>query len=121
MVSISERLDCLHPHCWVTSTDLVNQNLFVYFYLCILSLTPLYLLRSLLSQYRFCVGGVGVGAAYGMKYPTGRFGRYVPFVIGGVAGTIADVAYGYTVACVKEVEAHRAQREEKLRNITGQS
>ena len=50
-----------------------------------------------------------------------NLGRYVPFVIGGVAGTIADVAYGYTVACVKEVEAHRAQREEKLRNITGQS
>eukprot|EP00590_Aulacoseira_subarctica_P006797 CAMPEP_0172415004 /NCGR_PEP_ID=MMETSP1064-20121228/1571_1 /TAXON_ID=202472 /ORGANISM="Aulacoseira subarctica , Strain CCAP 1002/5" /LENGTH=94 /DNA_ID=CAMNT_0013151895 /DNA_START=16 /DNA_END=300 /DNA_ORIENTATION=+ len=75
--------------------------------------------ECLLSQYQFCVGGTLAGAAYGVKFPTGRIGRYGPFILGGVAGTLADIVYAYNVACVKEVEAERqaqqSKREGKLR------
>jgi len=35
---------------------------------------------SLLSQYQFCVGGTLAGAAYGVTFPTGRIGRYGPYL-----------------------------------------
>jgi hypothetical protein len=57
------------------------------------------------------VGGIVSGVAYGIKFPTGRFGRYTPFLVGGIAGTMADLIYGYNVACIKEVEAERAYRQ----------
>jgi hypothetical protein len=72
---------------------------------------------SLLSQYQFCVGGIVSGAAYGIKFPTGRFGRYTPFLVGGIAGTMADLIYGYNVACIKEVEAERAYRQQSEKRI----
>jgi len=54
---------------------------------------------SLLSQYRFCAGGVLGGAAYGIKAKKG----VVPMVIAGVAGTVSDLVYGYVKACKGEV------------------
>ena len=69
----------------------------------------LYQSSSLLSQYRFCAGGVGLGAAYSIKYSKGA----LPMVVAGVAGTVADLAYGYTVECAKEVERyHQRHRME---------
>jgi len=58
--------------------------------------------KCLLSQYSFCAGGVGLGAAYGIKYSKG----VVPMAVSGVVGTMADMAYGYIVACSKEVEIY---------------
>jgi hypothetical protein len=65
---------------------------------------------SLLSQYQFCVGGTISGVLYGMKFPTGRFGRYTPFLVGGIAGSLADLMYGYNVACIREVAAEQEYR-----------
>ena len=56
--------------------------------------------RSLLSQYSFCAGGVLGGAAYGMKMKKGM----LPMVAAGVAGSVADLVYGYVSACEKEVK-----------------
>mmetsp|Transcript_5437 Transcript_5437/g.6949 ORF Transcript_5437/g.6949 Transcript_5437/m.6949 type:complete len:87 (-) Transcript_5437:286-546(-) len=58
------------------------------------------LTNCLLSQYRFCAGGVGLGAAYGIKYSKGP----LPMVTAGVMGTFGDLVYGYVKACKKEVE-----------------
>mmetsp|Transcript_15063 Transcript_15063/g.22560 ORF Transcript_15063/g.22560 Transcript_15063/m.22560 type:complete len:92 (-) Transcript_15063:456-731(-) len=55
--------------------------------------------NCLLSQYRFCAGGVLGGAAYGIKAKKG----VVPMVIAGVAGTVSDLVYGYVKACKGEV------------------
>ena len=55
-----------------------------------------------MSQYRFCAGGVGLGAAYGIKYSKG----VVPMALSGIAGTAADMIYGYMVACSKEREEY---------------
>ena len=57
---------------------------------------------SLLSQYQFCVGGVGLGAAYAIKKSKGP----MPMMMAGVAGTFADLVYGYVVACSKQVETY---------------
>jgi hypothetical protein len=65
---------------------------------------------SLLSQYQFCAGGTISGVLYGMKFPTGRLGRYTPFLVGGIAGSLADLMYGYNVACIREVAAEREYR-----------
>ena len=62
-------------------------------------------IHSLLSQYRFCTGGVGLGVAYGIRYKKGA----LPMVAGGVAGTVADLIYGYTVACKQQAEEYRKQ------------
>jgi len=59
--------------------------------------------KCLLSQYSFCAGGVGLGAAYGIRYSKG----VVPMAVSGVVGTMADMIYGYVVACSKEVEAYQ--------------
>lgn len=47
-----------------------------------------------------CAGGVLGGAAYGIKTKKG----VLPMVVAGVAGTMADMAYGYVIACKNEVE-----------------
>lgn len=54
---------------------------------------------SLLSQYRFCASGVGLGAAYAIKNSKGL----LPMVVTGAGGTLADLIYGYYTACAKEV------------------
>lgn len=63
---------------------------------------------SLLSQYRFCAVGVGLGAAHGIKYGKG----VVPMVMAGVAGSFADLVYGYTVACSKEAQQYNASTKD---------
>jgi hypothetical protein len=55
---------------------------------------------SLLSQYQFCVAGVGLGTAYAVKRK-GTQGM-LGFVAGGALGSIGDLIYGYNVACVAE-------------------
>jgi hypothetical protein len=62
---------------------------------------------SLLSQYRFCTGGVLGGAAYGIKAKKG----VVPMVIAGVAGTFSDLVYGYMEACKDEVDVYQRHNE----------
>jgi hypothetical protein len=52
---------------------------------------------SLLSQYRFCAAGVGLGTAYGLKYKKG----VIPMIAAGAIGTSADMVYGYLVACAE--------------------
>ena len=59
-------------------------------------------IESILSQYRFCAGGVGLGAAYAIKNSKGP----LPMVAAGVAGTVGDLIYGYYQACSKEVEEY---------------
>jgi hypothetical protein len=53
---------------------------------------------SLLSQWRFCAGGIGLGAAYAIKKSKGP----LPMVAAGVGGTVFDLFYGYFEACSKE-------------------
>jgi hypothetical protein len=53
--------------------------------------------NCLLSQYRLCISGLGLGTAYGLKYSKGK----LPMVVGGVAGSLGDFLYGYYVACVQ--------------------
>ena len=60
---------------------------------------------SLLSQYRLCAGGVLGGAAYGIKYRKG----IIPMVAAGVAGTLADLVYGYLESCKNEVESYKKE------------
>jgi hypothetical protein len=68
---------------------------------------------SVLSQYRFCVAGVGLGVAYGLKFPTGKLGRYLPLFGGGASGSLSDVVYAYNVACVQEAQAYEQARKQK--------
>ncbi len=68
----------------------------------ILQIYHLSLWLSLLSQYSFCAGGVLGGAAYGMKMKKGM----LPMVAAGVAGSVADLVYGYVSACEKEVKIY---------------
>eukprot|EP00957_Ditylum_brightwellii_P074859 5689160-Ditylum_brightwellii.AAC.1 len=50
--------------------------------------------------------GVGLGAAYGIKYAKGP----IPMVIGGIMGTVGDLIYGSMVACATQVDTYRADR-----------
>ena len=52
---------------------------------------------SLLSQYRFCTAGIGIGTAYALKYKKG----FVPMFAAGAIGTSADLMYGLLVECAK--------------------
>lgn len=49
----------------------------------------------LLSQYRLCAAGVGLGTAYSLKYKKGL----VPMIAAGAVGTTADMVYAYLVEC----------------------
>jgi hypothetical protein len=99
----------LYP-CWYTHTKALTSLYIVSFYIVeipsfINLLRRLYcesqsFVHSLLSQYRFCAGGVGLGAAYAMKYSKGP----MPMVAAGVTGTMADMIYGYVSACQKEAQ-----------------
>jgi hypothetical protein len=61
----------------------------------------------MLSQYRGCVAGVGLGAAYGIKYSKGA----LPMVASGVAGSLADLVYGYFFACNRETGYNQPQEK----------
>eukprot|EP00551_Chaetoceros_affinis_P006586 CAMPEP_0203666130 /NCGR_PEP_ID=MMETSP0090-20130426/3215_1 /ASSEMBLY_ACC=CAM_ASM_001088 /TAXON_ID=426623 /ORGANISM="Chaetoceros affinis, Strain CCMP159" /LENGTH=85 /DNA_ID=CAMNT_0050529915 /DNA_START=53 /DNA_END=310 /DNA_ORIENTATION=- len=69
------------------------------------------LTNCILSQYRFCAGGVGLGAAYAIKYSKGP----MPMAMAGVAGTVGDLIYGYYEAC--KIEADRYERETGRRRM----
>ena len=51
------------------------------------------------------MAGVGLGAAYGIRGKKG----VAPMVVSGVVGSVADLIYGYTIACKAEVEAYNQQ------------
>jgi len=51
---------------------------------------------SLLSQYRFCAAGIGLGTAYSLRF---KKGSVIPMVAAGAMGTTADMVYGYLVEC----------------------
>lgn len=52
---------------------------------------------SLLSQFRFCAAGVGLGTAYTLRYKKG----FVPMLAAGAVGTSVDMIYGYLVECAE--------------------
>lgn len=77
---------------------------------------------SLFSQYAFTVAGVTSGTGYALyKKPKNGVGA---MVVAGVAGSLADLAYGWTIACRPYVEAwqqhelelQRQKEEESERN-----
>jgi len=49
----------------------------------------------LLSQYRLCAAGIGLGTAYSLKYKKGL----VPMIAAGAVGTTADMVYAYLKEC----------------------
>lgn len=75
---------------------------------------------SLFSQYALTVAGVTGGTGYALyKRPKNGVGI---MVVSGVAGSLADLAYGWNVACSKYVDAWRQhelelqrQKEEELK------
>jgi hypothetical protein len=54
-------------------------------------------LQSLLSQYRFCAAGIGLGTAYALRYKKGL----LPMAVAGAMGTSVDMIYGYLVECAE--------------------
>eukprot|EP01082_Thalassiosira_pseudonana_P002335 g2233.t1 g2233 contig11:990427-990824(-) len=57
------------------------------------------LTECLLSQYKFCAGGVVAGGAFSMaRASTVRVGPW-PLLAGGFLGTMGDFIYGYFVEC----------------------
>ena len=65
-------------------------------------------LYSLFSQYRFFVAGIGLGTAYHLHSKAGP----APMIVAGLGGSLADLIYGYTVECQKEVQAYNNQPKE---------
>lgn len=61
--------------------------------------------RCLLTQFKFCAAGVGLGGYYGAKAKAG----VAPMIAAGVAGSLADLLYGWTAACEEEVRRYREQ------------
>ncbi|KAI2496387.1 hypothetical protein MHU86_18123 [Fragilaria crotonensis] len=60
------------------------------------------------SQYQFFVAGVGLGGAYAIHLKKGP----APMILAGLGGSLADLVYGYAIACQDEVRAyHRRPRE----------
>jgi hypothetical protein len=58
---------------------------------------------SLLSQYRLCAAGIGLGTAYSLRYKKG----VIPMVAAGAIGSTADMVYGYLVECSQFRELSR--------------
>ena len=48
------------------------------------------------------MAGIGLGAAYGVRLKKGA----APMIVAGLGGSLADIIYGYTVACQDEVQAY---------------
>eukprot|EP00429_Kryptoperidinium_foliaceum_P005585 CAMPEP_0176020756 /NCGR_PEP_ID=MMETSP0120_2-20121206/10063_1 /TAXON_ID=160619 /ORGANISM="Kryptoperidinium foliaceum, Strain CCMP 1326" /LENGTH=95 /DNA_ID=CAMNT_0017353859 /DNA_START=222 /DNA_END=506 /DNA_ORIENTATION=- len=67
------------------------------------------LTNCLLSQYRFCAAGVGLGTAYALKYKKG----IIPMVAAGAIGTSADMLYGLFVEC-----AHLRNQDTHLPSVS---
>mmetsp|Transcript_33985 Transcript_33985/g.38676 ORF Transcript_33985/g.38676 Transcript_33985/m.38676 type:complete len:91 (-) Transcript_33985:1024-1296(-) len=65
------------------------------------------LANCLLSQFWFFGGGVGLGLAGSLKLKKGP----APMIIGGVAGSLADLIYGYTVACKEHTSTNKKEEE----------
>jgi hypothetical protein len=59
---------------------------------------------SLLSQYRLCAAGIGLGTAYSLRYKKGL----IPMIAAGAIGTTADMVYGYLVECSQYVDGNVA-------------
>ena len=59
--------------------------------------------RCLLSQYTFCVAGLGLGVAHALKHKKGM----MPMVVGGVLGSLSDLTYGLLVGCKEQVNRYR--------------
>mmetsp|Transcript_2871 Transcript_2871/g.8399 ORF Transcript_2871/g.8399 Transcript_2871/m.8399 type:complete len:95 (-) Transcript_2871:898-1182(-) len=62
--------------------------------------------QCLLSQYKYCVGGLAAGVAYSVPSKRG----IVPVMAAGVAGSLADVMWGLMVECQSEVSAYKESR-----------
>lgn len=60
------------------------------------------LANCLLAQYKLCASGLAIGVAYSLKTKKG----IIPVVGLGVAGTMADLVYGYTVECKRQVQEY---------------
>jgi len=61
------------------------------------------LTQCLLSQYKFFAAGVGLGGLYAVRSKKG-----LPVMAAaGVAGSVADMIYGYTVACKEEADRYK--------------
>ena len=70
----------------------------------------------MLSQFRFCAAGVGLGTAYTLqrKHVGATKGTsFLPMVAGGALGSLADLYYGYTVACIEEKERFQRYNREQ--------
>ena len=59
--------------------------------------------QCLLSQYAGAYAGVGGGTAYTLMK---RQKTLVYMVVGGAVGSLADLTYGYTVACAHLVNGN---------------
>lgn len=65
------------------------------------------LTECLLSQYKFFAAGVGLGGFYAIRKSKG-----IPVMVAaGVAGSVADMIYGYTVACKEESERYKSSKD----------
>lgn len=62
--------------------------------------------QCLLSQYTFCVAGIGLGVARALKYKKGM----MPMVIGGVLGSLSDLTYGLSIGCIAQVKRYRNEK-----------
>jgi hypothetical protein len=56
----------------------------------------------LLGQFSFFLGGAGLGTAFALNKKSGNI---MPLLVGGMAGSVVDLVYGYTIKCVQQVEA----------------
>ena len=63
---------------------------------------------SMFSQYQFFTIGVALGGAYAIRMKKGP----APMIVAGVGGTMADLCYGYAVACKEEVRAYNGKPSE---------
>ena len=55
------------------------------------------------------MGGVGAGGLYGMRSKKG----VMPVLVGGVAGSVADLAYAYMFKCVNQVQATKQEEPQR--------
>ena len=52
------------------------------------------------------MAGVGLGTAYAVQTKGTKGYGLLPMVAGGIAGSVADLVYGYTVSCISERERY---------------
>jgi hypothetical protein len=79
------------------------------------------LTKCLLSQYRYCAGGVIAGASYTVvKRSTVKPGPW-PMLAGGFVGTLGDFVYGYFVDCahLRERERERVKKMFEVKDVWG--